>query len=229
VTETDVDDDAAPDDNDGGVTAPDGAEETSEVVLAWWQHPVNIITLLIATALVAGMIGWLVHDAVAGDDAGEVDIGFLHDMRWHHEQAVAMSFIYLDAADTDPSLRTVARTIAAGQSLEIGRMVQLLRDFDAPEAGNRDEPAMTWMGMETTVETMPGMATEAELDALRDAEGRAADELFVQLMSDHHLGGVHMAEFAAENAESGEVRAAAQSMVQSQRSDIAEMEGVLGA
>ena len=48
------------------------------------------------------------------------------------------------------------------------------------------------------------------------------DELFVELMREHHLGGVHMAEYAAEHAANDEVRAMATSMAKSQADEIAE-------
>jgi len=196
------------------------------VVLSWWQHPVNVIALVVAAALIAGMIGWLIRDTTAQPDAGDVDVGFLQDMRIHHEQAVAMGLMYLDRPDTDPGLRTVARSIVFGQALDIGRMIQLLRDADAPEAAESDE-AMAWMGMPTTHEQMPGMASEERLDALGAASGDAADDLFVDLMVDHHEGGVHMAEFAAEAADSGEVRRMAESMAHSQQDEIGELQGLV--
>jgi uncharacterized protein (DUF305 family) len=202
-------------------------DDDDVVVLSWWQHPVNVVALVVAAALVAGMIGWLIRDTSAQPDAGGVDIGFLHDMRVHHEQAVAMSMMYLDRPDTDPGLRTVARSILFGQAIDIGRMIQLLRDADAPEAAEGDE-AMAWMGMPTTHEQMPGMATDEQIDDLAALEGAAADELFVDLMVDHHDGGVHMAAYAAEHAESGEVRRMAESMARSQQEEIAELEGLVG-
>jgi uncharacterized protein (DUF305 family) len=86
---------------------------------------------------------------------------------------------------------------------------------------------MAWMGMPTTHEQMPGMASEEGLDALAAANGAAADDLFVDLMVDHHEGGVHMAEFAAEAAGSSEVRRMAESMAHSQQDEIAELQGLV--
>ena len=201
-------------------------DDDDVVVLSWWQHPVNVIALVVAAALMAGMVGWLIRDTSSQSDAGDVDVGFLQDMRVHHEQAVAMAMMYLDRPDTDPGLRTVARSIQFGQAIDIGRMIQLLRDADAPEAAEGDE-AMAWMGMPTTHDAMPGMATEEQIEQLAAAEGAAADELFVDLMVAHHEGGVHMAEYAAEHADSNEVRRMAASMVQSQRDEVGELQGLV--
>ena len=43
---------------------------------------------------------------------------------------------------------------------------------------------------------MPGMATQMQLNELRDWQGVEADGLFLQLMIAHHRGGVLMGEAA---------------------------------
>ncbi len=205
----------------------DGIEDIDDgvVVLAWWQHPLNIVTLLVSTALVAGMIGWLIANETARDRGGEVDIGFLQDMREHHEQGVTIGFVFLNLEDTDPGLRTVARSIVLGQSTEIGRMIQLLRDFGAAEAAEGDV-RMLWMGMSAAPGLQPGMATDDELLELGSARGTQADDLFVTMMVRHHLGALDMAVFAAERAESAEVRAMAAGMAEGQRGEITELESL---
>jgi len=208
---------------DGG--SDDGGEddESDVVVLSWWQNPINIITMLVGTALIAGMIGWLIADTAAEPDANDVDVGFLQDMRDHHDQAIQMSLIYLTRPDTAPGLRTVARNVLVGQAVDSGRMIQLLRDLDAPEAADSEE-AMAWMGMPTPRDQMLGMATEEQLEELGAASGADADRLFVELMSAHHQGGIHMAEFAATEAANEEVREMAASMADSQAEEIIELQ-----
>jgi uncharacterized protein (DUF305 family) len=204
----------------------DDAADDETLVLPWWQHPLNIVTMLVATALIAAMIGWLVADATAGPDPNEVDVGFLQDMREHHEQAVGMSLLFLVLDDTNPGLRTVARSIVVGQSIEVGRMIQLLRDYEEDEA-NLGDTSMTWMGMSHPVGGMPGMASEAQLDELATLSGAEADQLFVDLMVAHHVGGIDMADYAAEHAGTGEVRRMAGSIAGSQRDEIQELQGLL--
>ena len=196
------------------------------IVLPWWQHPLNILTIVVTAALLAGMLGWMIGDSNSAVAHNEVDTGFLQDMREHHEQAVYMSFVYGSLPDVEPGLRTVATSIVIGQNQEIGRMVQMLRTFGEPEA-NEGETSMAWMGMPVARGDMPGMATEEDLDRLATLSGREADELFVQLMTVHHEGGIHMAEYAAGNAENEETRALATSIMGSQQDEIAEMQGEL--
>jgi uncharacterized protein (DUF305 family) len=211
--------DAGDDDHGGG--------DHEVVVLPWWQHPVNIITMVVTAAILAGLTGWMVGDAGAQPEYNEVDVGFLQDMRFHHEQAVFMGFVFRDLPDTDPELRAIAASIVQGQSLEVGRMVQLLRDFGQEEARDLEDPDMLWMSMLTSGETMPGMASEEELDALIASSGVEADQLFVELMTDHHVGGIEMAEFTVERAANPEVRDMAASMASAQRGEIVEMARVL--
>lgn len=210
-------------DIDGGPTEGADDDGGGVLVLPWWQHPVNIVTLVVTAAILAAMLGWMVGDNSSRSPHSEVDTGFLQDMRLHHEQAVFMGFVYRDLPDTDPEIRAVAASIVRGQSLEVGRMVQLLRSFGEDEARDLDDTAMTWMGMAADSGAMPGMASEDELDALIASSGAEADELFVDLMTDHHVGGIEMAEFAAERAENEEVRLMASSMASAQRGEIAEL------
>jgi uncharacterized protein (DUF305 family) len=193
------------------------------MVLPWWQHPLNILTIVITAALLAGMVGWMIGDSNSELAHNEVDTGFLQDMREHHEQAVYMSFIYNSLPDTDSGLRTVATSIIMGQNQDIGRMVQMLRMFGELEA-NEGETSMAWMGMPVERGQMPGMASDADLDKLATLSGREADEFFVQLMKAHHEGGIHMAEYASGNAKNGEVRAMASAIATSQQEEIAEMQ-----
>lgn len=210
-------------------TAEDTGDETGDetgddtIVLPWWQHPFNIITIAVTVGLIAAMIGWMVGDSNSELAHNEVDTGFLQDMREHHDQAVYMAFVYRALTGIDAGLGTVAGSAIIGQSQETGRMVQMLRLFGESEA-NEGDTSMAWMGMSTERGSMPGMATEEELDRLATLSGAEADEFFVELMTEHHQGGIHMAEYAAEHAENEEVRRMAASMAQSQADEIAEMQ-----
>jgi uncharacterized protein (DUF305 family) len=220
VGEADADADADADSNGG---AGDDGEPDDTIVLPWWQHPFNIAVIVVTAALLAGMVGWMIGDSGNGRDADPVDVGFLQDMRVHHEQAVAMSFMYLALDDTQPGLRDVARSIAFGQGIDIGRMIQLLRDFGESEV-NEGDTVMEWMGHSMPIDEMPGLATDEELDELGSTSGADADRLFVDLMVRHHQGGIEMATFAAANASDAEVRAMAASIADSQGDEIVEIE-----
>src|SRR4051812_12670325 len=200
------------DDDDGG---DDGAPP-------WWHSPWRLLVLGLALLFLGGSIGYFVTQrSERHPGAGSVDVGFLQDMRYHHDQATQMSLTYLEkpAAGQDPALRTIAAEILLGQQLEAGAMVQLLHDYGQPDS-NETGTVMSWMTMPIPIDQMPGLATAEQLAALKAATATDADRQYAQLMLTHHLGGVHMAEYAVANARERDVRVLAQSMLTSQQSDI---------
>lgn len=197
-------------------------------VLPWWRNPVNLVAIVVAVAVLAGALGIVIGHNRAIPDANRVDVGFLQDMRVHHEQAVQMSLIFLNDPGTDADLQTIAREILVGQNMEIGRMIQLLRDDGKPEVNDSDL-AMAWMDEPVAVDHMPGLATKDNLASLSAAEGADANRIFVQLMTAHHQGGIHMAKYAAEHAGTSEVRLMAQQMAASQSEEIVELGNLLTA
>jgi uncharacterized protein (DUF305 family) len=74
---------------------------------------------------------------------------------------------------------------------------------------------------------MPGMATKDDLARLAAAQGRDAEVLFLQLMTDHHKGGVAMAQGCARQCVTPAERALAQGMVDAQQSEITLMADML--
>ena len=197
---------------------------------SWWHAPWRLVLLGAAVLFLGGSIGYFLsqRESTSRPGGGSIDVGFLQDMRYHHDQATQMSLSYLQkpAAAQDPVLRTIAAEILLGQQLEAGAMVQLLHEFRQPDS-NESGIAMTWMSMSVPVAQMPGMATPEQLATLKAATGTAADRQFAELMLNHHLGGVHMAEFAADRVSEPDVRVLADSMVTSQNADIAELRKIL--
>ena len=216
--------DQGPTIDDEGDVARDSDDDY--IVLPWWQNPINIISMLLGVLLLAAGAGFVIgerHEAVHPTTS---DIGFMQDMRAHHEQAVEMSIIYISKNDTNAVTETIAREIAFGQAVEIGKMIQLLRDYGKPEA-NESGTAMTWMGEPTPLDRMPGLATEADVQSLIDAKGSAADKIFLTLMIAHHQGGLHMLDKAVKTTGTSEMNLLIKGMISGQQSEIAEMTGLL--
>ena len=76
---------------------------------------------------------------------------------------------------------------------------------------------------------MHGMATDAELQRLREAKGVDAEILFLQLMIRHHEGGVVMARALVALSGRREVIQSARSVEDSQTAEIAQMTQLLAA
>jgi uncharacterized protein (DUF305 family) len=85
------------------------------------------------------------------------------------------------------------------------------------------------MGHETTKDgsLMPGMATGAEIGQLGRADGKEAEILYLQLLTDHHMSGVTMARACAEQCEVPQERLLAQGMVEGQQSEMKLMADML--
>jgi uncharacterized protein (DUF305 family) len=197
------------------------AEELDEEAAAWRSTPVLIGLVVVFTAL-AVIGGVLIYQKATTPGAGSVDVGFMQDMTTHHQQAIEMAAIAAESA-TDPDVRSFAREVLISQQYEIGYMEALLEDWgEWPFPQDRD--AMAWMGMHTTPAEMPGMQPDADVAALSKMTGPEVDQNFLRMMTDHHRGGVHMAEDAAENAQDERVRSLAQRMATQQKGEIADYE-----
>ncbi|MBO0912885.1 DUF305 domain-containing protein [Streptomyces laculatispora] len=190
--------------------------------------------LVLALALVALMLARPSSSAPAPTAAASApaetsaDVGFARDMAVHHQQAVEMSFIVRDRT-TDVAVRRLAFDIINTQANQRGMMLGWLEMWG--RAKSSPGPPMEWMGHTVTPRgegaLMPGMATDAELDALRAAKGRDAEVLFLRLMTVHHRAGADMAQAAAAAAGTAEIKNLASGMVLGQRSEIALMADML--
>lgn len=74
---------------------------------------------------------------------------------------------------------------------------------------------------------MSGMATKEEIAQLGAASGRDAEVLYLQLMTDHHVGGVAMARGCAEQCVTPVERDLARGMVEAQQSELTLMADML--
>ncbi|WP_369383663.1 DUF305 domain-containing protein [Streptomyces sp. cg36] len=182
-------------------------------------------------ATVASATGGDSKPAAHTPTAVSADAGFARDMAVHHQQAVEMSFIVRDRTQ-DEEVRRLAYDIANTQANQRGMLLGWL-DLWGLAKTEPDQLPMAWMGMGTEPggdgALMPGMATNTDLDRLRKADGKQAEILYLQLMTEHHRGGIHMAQGCAQRCTTGVERALAQGMVDSQQSEIDLMAGMLKA
>ncbi|MFI7008215.1 DUF305 domain-containing protein [Streptomyces sp. NPDC050145] len=190
-----------------------------------------------AVLVAAGAVTYAVADddhpsapaAVAVPGADSADAGFARDMAVHHQQAVEMSYIVRDGT-RDEDVRRLAYDIAQTQANQRGMLLGWLDLWELPKVSA--DPPMTWMGMGDAPAgedgaLMPGMATNTQLETLRGKHGREAEVGYLRLMIAHHKGGVHMAEGCVKRCEVKAERRLARGMVESQRSEIDLMTGML--
>jgi uncharacterized protein (DUF305 family) len=136
-------------------------------------------------------------------DANDADIAFAQMMVPHHAQALEMA-AFAPRAGGGADVRTFAERIAAAQKPEIVLMASWLtkRGQDAPTAEQIEKGELGPLSMDAhehhgsgshaSMEDMPGMASEADLERLSKARGAAFDKLFLELMIMHHQGAIEM-------------------------------------
>ncbi|MFI8157664.1 DUF305 domain-containing protein [Streptomyces microflavus] len=133
-----------------------------------------------------------------------------------NEKALALLTLAADRA-TEPLLRAFATRLHSGQEAELGRLRPLLARMGLPDtdvhAGH----------------DMPGMVTEADLEAARAAEGAAFDRLFLTGIRDHlrHSAQVSRSEITAGARADAKQLAAA--LVTAREAALTELEGLPGA
>ncbi|MEU0298524.1 DUF305 domain-containing protein [Streptomyces sp. NPDC006175] len=203
---------------------------------------VALALLFAGAATVASARGDAEAPAPRTPSARSADAGFARDMAVHHQQAVEMSFIVRDGTE-DEDVRRLAYDIANTQANQRGMLLGWLDLWELPKTAPDGQGPMAWMpggghsghdmagteGMDHDGALMPGMATRTELDRLRAARGEQAEILFLQLMTDHHKGGVAMARGCAEQCTVPVEKRLAQGMVEAQRSELDLMADMLTA
>lgn len=198
-----------------------------------------VAVAVIAIALV-GVVGCTTSDPETAEPAAapsEADIGFARDMAAHHAQAVDMAE-RIRSRTADPRLRSLATDIVLTQQAQIGRMQGWLELWGEPLTSTA--PPMAWVDGDSDGEgmdhmsggngemaTMPGMAGPADLAELDSLDLPAAERRFLELMIEHHRGGVQMAESVLAAEPTDVVTTLATSIVTGQAAEIELMETML--
>ncbi|WP_435107099.1 DUF305 domain-containing protein [Nocardiopsis synnemataformans] len=147
----------------------------------------------------------------------DADVSFAQMMIPHHEQAVEMSELAEARAGED--VRGLAAEIEAAQGPEIDQMTGLLESWG-------EEPMDDMGGMDH--DGMDGMMSEDQMADLEQAEGDAFDTMFLEMMVQHHEGAITMAETEIEQGVNPEAQELAQEIVDAQRTEIEQMNDMLG-
>lgn len=185
-----------------------------------------IATALIPVALVLAACGDSDDDTAPSTTEAEsgahndADVEFAQGMIPHHRQAVEMAAMATEAAE-DPAIRDLAARIAEAQDPEIEEMNGWLEDWGEEVPSDEAGDDMDMSGADH------GMTGEQDMMALEAASGPVFDQLFAELMIEHHQGAVSMAEAEIENGQDAEAIALAEDIVAAQQAEIAELQAFL--
>ena len=201
----------------------------------------HTLTILLATgALVLSGCGGSDEEPTssttipASEPFNDADVSFATGMIPHHAQALVMVDM-TRGRDLDPEFEALTEQISAAQAPEIETMAGWLSDWDQPipetmrDHANAESDGSHDMGDmgQMDDEDMPGMMSDQDFDDLEMMSGGGFEEMWLEMMIEHHEGAIEMAE---EEIDEGEFPAAvdlAQSIVESQQAEIEQMEQML--
>lgn len=149
------------------------------------------------------------------DSPNSADFAYVRMMIEHHRQALVMTALAPDRAKSS-KVKRLAERISAGQKPEIEAMKGWLRTND----NTTDQPGK---GGGHGHGSMPGMATQKQLDQLRAADGAEFDKLFLKLMITHHSGAVSMATDVLAQGNNVKVEEMADDVIAQQGAEIRRM------
>ncbi|MEX1655465.1 DUF305 domain-containing protein [Streptomyces pseudovenezuelae] len=156
------------------------------------------------------------QDQRADDDTpNSADVSYARMMIAHHAQAMELTELAPQRA-ASVKLKALAERISAAQGPEIDAMRAWLKEYGQSEKSDAHAHAR-----------MPGMATEAQLEKLRAAKGKAFDELFLTLMITHHEGAITMATDVKGQGNNIRIEEMADDVVAQQTSEINRMRNML--
>lgn len=160
--------------------------------------------------------------ASGADAFTDADVTFAQSMIPHHEQAIEMAEMALDAkAGASTEVKALATRIKGAQDPEIAQMKAWLTKQNQP------------MQMDTSgghdMSSMDGMMSAGDMDALGKKTGKEFDKAWLDMMIAHHKGAITMAQTEkAKGADAG-LKALAEAIIAAQQKEITEMTALGGA
>ena len=132
-----------------------------------------------------------------GNAYNDADVDFASDMIQHHAQALQMVDLTL-GRKLDAEVVTLTEQIRTAQAPEIEKMADWLEDWDQPVPETSRDHANAHAqehGESVEMDTdMPGMLSAKELESLEGASGPEFQNMWLEMMIEHHEGAVEMAE-----------------------------------
>ena len=204
-----------------GPTAGPAAVTATTIAVSMPSGSASMETAPMGTTPMAG--------TMAGASFNSADVTFASSMIPHHQQAVTMADMALDAkAGAGTAVKDLATSIKAAQGPEITMMQGWLSTWGA------ETPASTAMGgMDHgtaigAVDGMNGMMSDADVTKLGGMTGTAFDAMWLTMMVSHHQGAVAMSQTELTAGASSDTRALAQRIITAQNAEIAEMKKLFG-
>ena len=171
---------------------------------------------------------------VSTTEHNDADVTFASDMITHHAQALSMVDLTLER-DLDPEVQALAEDIRDAQGPEIETVADWLTTWgeDVPDTMRDHANAGHDMGdMSDTMDDMghgdmPGMMTSDDMDALENAPDGQFQDMWLEMMIEHHEGAIEMAETEQEDGQFKDAVDLAGQIIDAQQAEIDTMNGLL--
>lgn len=171
---------------------------------------------------------------VSVTEHNDADVAFASDMIQHHAQALAMVDLTMDRP-LDPEVEALAEDVRAAQAPEIETLAGWLTDWDEqiPETIRDHVNAGHGAGdlsdsmRDLDHGDMPGMMSADDIDALENTSDTEFQEMWLEMMIEHHEGAIEMAKSEQEDGRYKPAVDLAGDIVDSQSQEVATMQDLL--
>ena len=163
-------------------------------------------------------------DIPASEEFNQVDVDFATHMIQHHAQALLLADL-TDGRELPAALTTVVEQVRMTQGVEIETMVDWLNSWNQPIPETvRDHANAHGHGEAGVDSDLPGMVGAEEMERLEAAEGEEFEQMWLELMIEHHKGAIAMATTEKSEGEHPDAIDLATSIIDAQQAEIEEME-----
>lgn len=175
--------------------------------------------------LAFGAVGCSASDNATGSSSSasapasthnDADVTFNSMMIPHHQQAVEMAEL-VNGRTTNPQLIALATRIKNAQQPEIDQMTARLTSWGVDPSTDEHSTGHGGHG------DMSGMMSEADMAALRAASGAEFDTRWINMMIQHHMGAIAMADTEIADGSDPASKALAAQIKSTQQAEIDEM------
>lgn len=160
----------------------------------------------------------------------DADVAFAQGMIPHHRQAIEMSRLAAQRAQSE-EVKKLANQIEAAQAPEIKTLTGWLRQWGVPVSAKNmpSKPNMNDgdMGQGSMGHDGMGMMSPDQMQQLTKASGAEFDRMFLTMMIKHHQGAVTMAQTELRNGQYPPAKQLAQKIIDTQQAEIATMKNLL--
>ena len=171
---------------------------------------------------------------VSTTEHNDADVTFATEMIQHHAQALSMVDLTMER-DLDSEVQTLAEDIRAAQGPEIETMADWLTKWgeEVPETmrdhanSGHDVGDASENVDEMDHGDMPGIMTAEDMDALENASDAEFQDLWLEMMVEHHEGAVEMAETEQSDGQFKDAVDLAGQIIDAQKQEIDTMNGLL--